>query len=30
MTMIYDNQLGRDGSGTPTTALGGGDIVIHS
>ena len=28
--VIYDNQLGADDSGTPTTVLGGGDIVIHS
>jgi len=28
-TVIYDNQLGADNSEEPTTALGGGSIVIH-
>lgn len=28
-TVIYDNQLGADDTATPSTALGGGSIVIH-
>jgi hypothetical protein len=27
--VVYDNEMGTDDSGTPTTALGGGSIVIH-
>jgi hypothetical protein len=27
--IVYDNQMGADDSGNPTTALGGGNIVIH-
>jgi hypothetical protein len=27
--VIYDNQMGKDDSGTFTTTLGGGSIVIH-
>ena len=28
--VIYDNQMGMDDTGTPTTVLGGGSIVIHT
>jgi hypothetical protein len=28
--VIYDNQPGADDTATPTTALGGGSIVIHN
>jgi hypothetical protein len=28
--VVYDNQMGLSDDGTPTTALGGGSIVIHS
>jgi hypothetical protein len=28
--VIYDNQMGADQAAEPTTAIGGGDIVIHS
>lgn len=27
--IIYDNQMGSEGTEDPTTALGGGQIVIH-
>jgi hypothetical protein len=29
-TVIYDNNMGNDENGVPTTALGGGSIVIHN
>ena len=29
-SVVYDNQLGADDGAAPTTALGGGSIVIHS
>jgi hypothetical protein len=28
-TVVYDNNMGKDENGVPTTALGGGSIVIH-
>ncbi len=28
--IVYDNELGKDDTGTPTTAIGGGSIIIHT
>ena len=28
-TVVYDNQMGAAGNAEPTTAIGGGSIVIH-
>jgi hypothetical protein len=28
-TVVYDNNMGKDENGVPSTALGGGSIVIH-
>lgn len=28
--IVYDNQMGMDDNGTPSTALAGGSITIHS
>ena len=27
--IVYDNQMGADDNGDPTTVIGGGSIVIH-